>query len=160
MGHDPCSQGVARAVRIRAATRADIPALVACATSSTSEDESVGYGTPWGQRTFTDDRRLMGAWQEPNRVGNEEIFVAELRGHVVGYVTTEAREKELELVNIDVAGERQGQGIGHQLVRSVEEKARQTGRRAVTLGTSRNAAGVPWKSFTWWQAQGYEVTGE
>jgi hypothetical protein len=90
MGHDPSSQGVAPAVRIRAATRADIPALVACATSSTSEGESVGYGTPWGQRTFTDDRRLMGAWQEPNRVGKEEIFVAELRGRVVGYVTTEA----------------------------------------------------------------------
>ena len=46
------------------------------------------------------------------------------------------------------------------MVRFVEERARREGNRAVTLGTSRNAAGVPWKSLPWWQALGYGVTGE
>lgn len=30
----------------------------------------------------------------------------------------------------------------------------------MTLGTSRNAAGVAWKSFPWWFRRGYEVTHE
>lgn len=79
---------------------------------------------------------------------------------LVGYVTVESRDQELELGNIDVARHVQGRGIGRRLVRFVEEKARREGKRAVTVGTSRNAAGVPWRSFPWWQNQGYQVTSE
>jgi ribosomal protein S18 acetylase RimI-like enzyme len=81
-------------------------------------------------------------------------------GRVVGCVTVEDRGGELELVNIDVALEFQGRGIGTMLVRSVEERARAAGMEAVTAGTSRNAQGVAWKSLAWWQHLGYQVTGE
>ena len=128
--------------------------------SSVSEEEDVGFGTPRSQQTFADPGRLSAAWREPNLVRGEEVFVAEIEGHVVGYVTVEDRGTELELINIDVPREHQGRGIGTRLVRFVEERAHGEGKRAVTLGTSRNSAGVPWKSFPWWQARGYRVTGE
>jgi ribosomal protein S18 acetylase RimI-like enzyme len=159
----PCSNEVSpspTSIQIRPATREDIPAIVACAISSTPEDEGVGFGRPRSEQTFTDAHRLSAVWEGSNRAAQEEVFVAEREGRVVGYVTTEFRGNELELINIDVSRDRQGQGIGRQLVRSVEERARHASMRAVTLGTSRNAAGVPWKSLDWWRALGYRVTGE
>ncbi|MCI4352568.1 MAG: GNAT family N-acetyltransferase [Thermoplasmata archaeon] len=147
-------------IRVRPATREDIPALVRCATSSTTESEGVGFGRPWSQQTFTDEGRLAAAWHEPNRAGGEEIFVAEVGRRVVGYVTLENRGEILELNNIDVSRDHQRRGIGRQLVRFVEEHARQHGQHAVTLGTSRSAAGVPWKSLRWWQGHGFQITGE
>ena len=90
----------------------------------------------------------------------EEIFVAVVDDEIAGLVTTEDRGPEVELININVARDLQGRGIGTRIVRFVEERARRGGKRAVTLGTSRNAAGTPWKSFPWWQSLGYAVTGE
>jgi len=87
-------------------------------------------------------------------VRGEEVFVGVVDDEIVGLVTTEDRGPELELINIDVARHLQGRGIGTRLVGFVEERARRGGKRAVTLGTSRNAAGTPWKSFPWWQSLG------
>ncbi len=90
----------------------------------------------------------------------EEVLVAEMDARIVGCVTILERGAELELVNIDVPLELQGRGIGTLMVRSVEERARSEGKRGVSLGTSRNAEGVPWKSLPWWQHQGYRITDE
>ena len=147
-------------IRIRAANRRDIPAIVEIATSSVDEDEEVGFGTVRSESLFTDVHRLSAAWRAPNNVRAEEVLVAELQGRIVGYVTVEDRGEVLELINIDVSRERQGQGIGTRMVRLIEERARGEGKRAVTLGTSRNAAGVAWKSLPWWLSRGYHITGE
>jgi ribosomal protein S18 acetylase RimI-like enzyme len=112
---------------IRSAKPDDIPAIVECANSSATEEEEVGFGTPFSQRTFNDVARLSAAWQEPNVVGSdggvEEVIVAETNGRVIGYVTVEDRGEDLELVNIDVRREQQGRGIGSRLVEFVEERA-------------------------------------
>ncbi len=147
-------------IRIRRANRDDIPSIVTISNSSVSPEEDVGFGTPQSESTFTDAGRLSAAWQDPNCVGGEEVWVAEAGGRVVGCVTLEDRGEALELINIDVPRDLQGQGIGTTMVRLVEERARKQGKRAVTLGTSRNAAGVAWRSFPWWTSQGYQVTGE
>jgi len=147
-------------LRIRAANRRDIPAIVEIATSSVDEDEEVGFGTVRSESLFTDVHRLSAAWRAPNNVRAEEVLVAELQGRIVGCVTVEDRGEVLELINIDVSRERQGQGIGTRMVRLIEERARGEGKRAVTLGTSRNAAGVAWKSLPWWLSRGYQITGE
>ena len=147
-------------LRIRAANRRDIPAIVEIATSSVDEDEEVGFGTVRSVSLFTDVHRLSAAWRAPNNVRAEEVLVAELQGRIVGCVTVEDRGEVLELINIDVSRERQGQGIGTRMVRLIEERARGEGKRAVTLGTSRNAAGVAWKSLPWWLSRGYHITGE
>lgn len=145
---------------VRSAGRGDIPALVVCATTSTTEEETVGFGRPRAERVFADSEKLSAEWVEPNHVGREEVFVAEKDGTVVGYVTVEDRDDSLELNNIDVPRDHHGRGIGSCLVRFVEERARRKGKPAVTLGTSRNAEGKPWRSFGWWQRRGYRVTGE
>src|SRR5262249_19791461 len=79
---------------------------------------------------------------------------------VVGYVTVEERGEELELVNIDVRREQQGRGIGSRLVQFVEQRAAGERRRAVALGTTRNAEGGAWKALSGGQKIGYTVTGE
>ena len=109
---------------------------------------------------FHDTSMLLSAWRDPNVVRGEEVLVAEMDGRIVGCVTVEDRGRELELVNIDVPRELQGRGIGTMLVRSVEERAGAAGKQAVTVGTSRNAEGVAWKSLPWWQHLGYRVTHE
>lgn len=147
-------------IRVRVANRRDIPAIVEISNSSVQEEEDIGFGTPRSQSTFADVARLSAAWREPNFVREEEVLVAEIDGRVVGCVTVQDRGSALELVNIDVARDLQGRGIGTRMVRLVEERAHREGRRAVILGTSRNALGIAWKSLPWWQSRGYRITGE
>src|SRR5213593_702468 len=152
--------GISSGIRLRPASRGDIPAIVAVSNSSIDEEADIGFGTPRSELVFSDVERLSAAWQDPNLVREEAVWMAELDGRVVGCVTVEDRGEALELVNIDVPRELQGRGIGTRMVRLVEERARREGKRSVTLGTSRNAAGVAWKSLPWWQSRGYRITGE
>ncbi len=145
---------------VRAANRKDVPAIVEIWRTSVSDEEVAGFGTPLEESVFRDAETLSAAWTEPNRIGSEELLVAESDGRVVGCVSIEDRGDALELVNIDVLRELQGRGIGTQMVRSIEDLAKERGKKAVTLGTSRSAAGVPWKSLPWWKARGYQVTHE
>lgn len=148
------------AIHVRAAARRDIPAIVAAGTTSVSEDAIAGFGTPRSTQPFADVARLSAVWEDPNRVGSEEVLVAEFEGRVVGYATVENRGRVLELVDLEIAREHQRRGIGHRMVAFIEERGREEGKDAVTLGTSRNAAGVPWPSFPWWRGLGYHVTHE
>ncbi len=145
---------------VRPATRNDLPAIALADASAVTDEEVAGFGTARSEQTFADAARLAAAWKDPNRVGDEEVLAAELNGGVVGYVTLEDRGACLELVNLAIARDHQREGIGTRVVAVVEERARREGREAVTLGTSRNAAGVPWTSFPWWRRLGYHVTGE
>ena len=147
-------------VRVRSGTRDDIPSIVWVSNKSIFPGEDIGFGGGLGS-PFHDASKLASAWQEPNVVQGHQVLVAEMEGRgIVGCATIEDRGPELELVNIDVPLELQGRGIGTRLVRSIEEKARQAGKHAVTLGTSRNAEGVAWRSLPWWQHLGYRITGE
>src|SRR5439155_1534910 len=157
---DRAMPGISSGIRLRPASRGDIPAIVAISNSSIDEEENIGFGTPRSELVFSDVERLSAAWQDPNLVGQEAVWMAELDGRIVGCVTVEDRGEALELVNIDVPRELQGRGIGTRIVRLVEERAWRERRRAVTFGTSRNAAGAAWKSLPWWQSRGYRITGE
>src|SRR2546430_17367854 len=70
-------------ILVRAASREDIPALVRFSNSSVAEDEDSGFGAPRSESLFADARWLSAAWEEPNRVRREEIFVAEVADHIV-----------------------------------------------------------------------------
>jgi predicted N-acetyltransferase YhbS len=147
-------------ISVRPARREDVASIVRVSRTSITDSEDAGFGTPVTTTPQEEVEKLLSTWVEPNRVGSEEMLVAEVDGIVVGCVKIEERGESLELVDIDVSREMQGQGIGKCLVRFVEQRARERGKRAVTLGTSRNAAGVPWKSLPWWQARGYQITHE
>src|SRR2546426_1795513 len=152
--------GKSSGVRLRPATQEDIPAIVMVSNSSIGEGEEIGFGTPGSELVFSDEARLSAAWEDPNFVREEEAWLAELDGRIVGCVTVQDRGEALELINIDVPRDLQRRGIGTRMVRLVEDRARREGKRSVTLGTSRNAAGVAWKSLPWWQSRGYRITGE
>lgn len=146
-------------IRVRRATRDDIPGIVWVSTTSLLPNEDAGFGGGLGS-PFHDPTKLATAWKEPNMVKGEEVWIAEMDRRIVGCVTVEDREVALELVNIDVPMELQKRGIGTRLVRAVEDRARQEGKQAVTAGTSRNAEGIAWKSLPWWQSLGYKITHE
>ena len=146
-------------IRVREATRDDIPGIVWVSSSSILPNEDAGFGGGLGS-PFHDQSKLASAWKAPNIVQGEEVLVAEMDRHVVGCATIRDRGSELELINIDVPRELQGRGIGTRIVRAVEERARMGNQKAVTLGTSRNAEGVAWKSLPWWQHLGYRITHE
>jgi predicted N-acetyltransferase YhbS len=133
-------------IHVRPARRTDIPGIVHVSNSSILPGEDIGFGGGTGS-PFQDASKLVSAWQEPNIVRGNEIWVAEMDGRIVGVTKIEDKKEELELVDIDVPLELQGRGIGSRIVRSIEERATREGKRAVTLGTSRNAEGVPWKSL-------------
>lgn len=147
-------------VSVRAAAREDISGIMAVLKDSVTEEELVGFGGLSSESPFRDVTALSAAWRDPNRVGSEELFVAQTSEGIAGVVALEDRDFELEIVDIDVARAHQGKGIGRALVRFAEDRARVLGKRAVTLGTSRNANGIPWKSLPFWQALDYVITHE
>jgi len=146
-------------IHVRPAKKTDISSIVQVCNSSILPGEDIGFGggTPG---PFQDPSKLASIWKEPNTVEKNEIWVAEMDGRIVGVTRIEDKGGELELVDIDVPRELQARGIGTRIVRSVEERARREGKSAVTLGTSRNAEGVAWKSLSWWQHLGYRITHE
>jgi N-acetylglutamate synthase-like GNAT family acetyltransferase len=146
-------------VHVRKATRDDIPGIASVSNNSTLPYEDLGFGEGTDS-PFHETTKLASMWREPNFVRGEEVLVAEMDGRIVGCVTITDKGAELELVNIDVPLELQGRGIGSKIVQWVEERARKESKKAVTLGTSRNAQGVAWKSLPWWQHLGYRITHE
>ena len=146
-------------ILVREATRGDIPGIVTVSNSSIVPNEDVGFGGGLGS-PFHDQSKLASAWQEPNIVNGEEVLVAEMDRQIIGYATIQDRGSELELINIDVPRGLQGRGIGTRIVRAIEKRARKENQKAVTLGTSRNAEGVAWKSLPWWEHLGYRITHE
>ena len=128
--------------------------------TSVTADEVAGFAANPSDSPFADAARLEAAWREPNRVGNEEVVVAEVDGRIVAYATLEDRGEALEVVDLEVARDHQRRGMGTHLLASIEDRAPAEGRAAVTLGTSRNAEGVAWRSLPWWRSRGYHVTHE
>jgi ribosomal protein S18 acetylase RimI-like enzyme len=89
-------------------------------------------------------------------VGRGTCYVAETDGLVVGeYVLIRTRPGTVELVNIAVAGDRQGQGIGKKLVQHAIGQARQQGFRTIEIGTGNSGVG----QLALYQKCGFRITG-
>ena len=144
---------------VRQAEISDLSSLIWCSKSSTPEDERRGFGMPVEERIFGSMENLTAAIKSRTfRI--EDASVAEVNGKVVGYVILENHEDSIELVDIAVAGPFQKQGVGKKMVEFVEARTRAQGKSAITLGTSRSAAGIPWRSVGWWKHLGFRETGE
>src|SRR2546429_9484597 len=83
--------GISSGIRLRPASRGDIPAIVAVSNSSTDEEADIGFGTPRSESVFSDVERLSAAWQDPNLVREEAVLMAEPERPVVGGVEGEGR---------------------------------------------------------------------
>ncbi len=82
--------------------------------------------------------------------------VAELADEVVGvYVLLETRPETMELVNVAVRGDLQGEGIGKRLVLHAVAAAREAGARTIELGTGNSGVG----QFLLYQKCGFRLVG-
>ena len=69
-------------------------------------------------------------------------FVAEEQQKIIGiFVLLPTRPKTIELVNIAVTEERQGEGIGKQLVLAAIKKAKFDGYKTIEVGTGNSSIG-------------------
>lgn len=129
------------AVRVRAATSADIPAILAV--------DAHCFSPEWRK----DDVQIGIALHEAPR-----FFVAEEHDAVIGYafVTGHYGGRLVHLVRIAVQPERQGNGIGARLLYEVTDYAAATGADILTLNTqayNRSAR----RLYEWF---GFRRTGE
>jgi ribosomal protein S18 acetylase RimI-like enzyme len=85
-----------------------------------------------------------------------QCFIAEDEGQVVGvYVLLPTRPRTVELVNIAVAKEQQGKGIGKQLVNHAIQIAKSQGYKTIEIGTGNSSIG----QLALYQKCGFRITG-
>ncbi|MGD6957202.1 GNAT family N-acetyltransferase [Rossellomorea aquimaris] len=85
-----------------------------------------------------------------------ECFVAELEQKMVGvYVLLHTRPETIELVNVAVAEEMHGRGIGKQLVMDAIKVARSKGYKTIEVGTGNSGIG----QLALYQKCGFRMVG-
>jgi ribosomal protein S18 acetylase RimI-like enzyme len=85
-----------------------------------------------------------------------ECFVAELEKKIVGvYVLLPTRPETIELVNVAVAEELHGRGIGKQLVVDAVKVAREKGYKTIEVGTGNSGVG----QLALYQKCGFRIVG-
>lgn len=91
-----------------------------------------------------------------NYVKRGLCFVAEEQQKVIGvFVLLPTRPETIELINIAVKEERQGEGIGRQLVLAAIEKAKVDGYKIIEVGTGNSSIGP----LTLYQKCHFRITG-
>ncbi|MCR8851034.1 GNAT family N-acetyltransferase [Rossellomorea sp. SC111] len=85
-----------------------------------------------------------------------ECFVAELENKIVGvYVLLPTRPETVELVNVAVAEELHGKGIGKQLVMDAVKVAKERGYKTIEVGTGNSGVG----QLALYQKCGFRIVG-
>ncbi|AIQ58407.1 GNAT family N-acetyltransferase [Paenibacillus borealis] len=85
-----------------------------------------------------------------------DCYIAVHEDEVAGvYVLLPTRPETAELVNVAVAEEYQGKGIGRMLVQQAIETARQTGYTTIELGTGNSSVG----QLALYQKCGFRIVG-
>jgi GNAT superfamily N-acetyltransferase len=85
---------------------------------------------------------------------SDTAYRFDVDGALVGAATMRWRDDPSELVELAVAPDRQGQGIGRRIVAWLLAEARRRGRRAVEVGTSSTSLG----NIAFYQKCGFRVT--
>lgn len=85
-----------------------------------------------------------------------ECYVAEVEENIVGtYVLLPTRPATVELVNIAVAEQHQGSGIGKKLVAHAIQQGREAGYQTMEIGTGNSSVG----QLALYQKCGFRITG-
>jgi ribosomal protein S18 acetylase RimI-like enzyme len=89
-------------------------------------------------------------------VNRGECFVAVQKQNIVGvYVLLPTRPETIELVNVAVAEEQQGKGIGKQLVMNAIKTAGKKGYKTIEVGTGNAGIG----QLALYQKCGFRIVG-
>lgn len=85
-----------------------------------------------------------------------ECFIAEREQQIVGvYVLLPTRPGTVELVNVAVAKDQQGKGLGKQLVMDALHTARTKGYKTIEIGTGNSSIG----QLALYQKCGFRIVG-
>ncbi|GGG54974.1 GNAT family N-acetyltransferase [Paenibacillus radicis (ex Gao et al. 2016)] len=83
-------------------------------------------------------------------------FVAESDGETIGiYVLLKTRPETVEIVNVAVKEERQGEGIGKRLVLHAIEASKEAGAKTVEIGTGNSSL----QQLALYQKCGFRIVG-
>ena len=100
-------------------------------------------------------------WGSGNKLKDDaEVFVAEKKGMLIGYMMLKVEGDSGYIDDIVVAKKEQGKGVGCALVRYAEAFAKSKNCHIMKTDTTENADGVSWKSYNFWIKMGYEDTGK
>jgi GNAT superfamily N-acetyltransferase len=83
----------------------------------------------------------------------DAIYRADEDGLLVGAATMQWRGDPCEIMELAVAPERHGQGLGRQLVAWLVDEARRRGKTAVLVGTANSSIG----NITFYQKVGFRM---
>jgi ribosomal protein S18 acetylase RimI-like enzyme len=72
---------------------------------------------------------------------SERVYGLEIGGEWVGAATVRWQSEPCEILELAIARERQGQGLGKQLLAWLVEEARQQGKKSLVVGTSNASLG-------------------
>lgn len=107
---------------------------------------------PWDLLLLADPSREL----VEQYVARGECWVAQREGQLIGvYVLLPTRPETVELVNVAVADEYQGQGIGKQLVLHAVHNARTQSYRTIEVGTGNSSIG----QLALYQKCGFRIVG-
>jgi len=147
-------------ITIRPAKVEDISSIVEVRLGALTEDEIRGYSAP-EFAIYSSIEKLRKVWNKENVLNDGfEVFVAEEKGEIVGFIAFKVEGDVGFIDNLVVARKERGKGIGRALVAYVEHVARSKGCRLMKTDTTENAKGVPWKAYGFWIRMGYADTGE
>jgi len=145
---------------IRKATIEDIPSIVKVRLNALTSEEVQGYSA-LDLSVTTSAEKLQKNWSVGNRIKDDlEVFIAEDRGALIGYMMCNVEADAGYIDDIVVAKEKQGKGVGKALVGYVEDVAKCEGCSVMKTDTTENVNGVPWRSYGFWIKMGYEDVGE
>ena len=85
---------------------------------------------------------------------SDTVHRFDVDGALVGAATMRWRDEPSELVELAVAADRHGQGIGRRIVAWLVDEARRRGRRAIEVGTSSTSLG----NIAFYQKCGFRPT--
>jgi ribosomal protein S18 acetylase RimI-like enzyme len=145
---------------IRAASVRDVPFIVRIRLRALNEEEIHGFSCP-EFATTSSTKKMLEMWSSGNKLKDDtEMFVAEKKGILVGYMMLKVEGDSGYIDNIVVAKKEQGKGVGRALVGYAEALAKSRNCHIMKTDTTENADGVPWKSYDFWIKMGYEDTGK
>ena len=144
---------------IRPASIRDVPSVVEIRLGALTQEEICEFGIP-NNSFYSSPDKLRAMWDRDNLLKDGfEVFVAEDKGRVVGFIVFSMKGND-NIDNLIVVQEEQGRGVGRALVEFVEGLARSGGFDVIRTGTIENVNGVVWKAYGFWVRMGYEDSGE
>ena len=145
---------------LRPATVMDVPSIVKVRSGAFTQKEISGF-IAVGESLYSSIEKLRENWETCNRLKDGfEVFVAESRGEVIGFIVYNMNSQDDNIDNLVVTKEEQGKGVGRALVEYVEELAKSRGFDIMKTDTTENTEGIPWKGYGFWRKMGYEDTGK